>query len=114
MSDGPSRSGIGAGRSAFPSRAPQLGTALLHDQAREPSALARSLEAFPGVGPIARSMVAAHQRVAGVVEEVGVAEVEIVKLVAAGVEIGVDRPAIAHREGVSLDALDANAETKPL
>src|SRR5262245_19973656 len=94
--------------------APQLAAALLDAQGRQPPAGARAARALSAVRPVARSVMAAHQGVVVVVEEVGVAEVELERFVAAGVEVGVHDAPIADGEGCPLDPVDHDREAEAL
>ena len=55
-------------------------------------------------------MVAADQRVVGLVEEVRIAEIEGQRLVTAGVDVGMNAPPITHREGLTLHAVEHHHE----
>src|SRR5258706_9036932 len=90
--------------------APQGAIALLDGQGREAGAEAGAIEALAALRPVARAVMAADQGVIALVEEVGVAEVEGQRLVAAAVDVGVQSAAVAHREGVARDAFVDHGE----
>src|SRR5213593_1688040 len=103
------RTGASSESAHHPDR-PQFAAALLEREPGEAAARARPCQAFAGLGPVARAMMAAHQRVVAFVEEPRVAEIEWQQLVTADIEISVERAAIAHDKGVVLHALHHHGE----
>src|SRR5689334_16728653 len=70
----PGRPAAAAGSPHSP-QAPQRAVALLDRERGERTALAGTVHTGAALGSVARAVVAAHQRVAGLVEEMGVAEI---------------------------------------
>src|SRR5204863_8260354 len=81
-------------------QAPQLVAALLQLQRSETRPPAGPLDAEPGRGLIARPMMHADQRVARLVEEMRVAEVEHPPLVPAGIHEREQLAPMAHHERI--------------
>src|SRR5439155_10014395 len=105
---GPSRS---SGRPG-PRPDPDPAVPLLDLELGERGAHARAREALPGVGAVARAVLAAHQRVVLVVEEPGIAEIERKPEMPAGVEVGVEPALVAHHERLARHAVEGEREAE--
>src|SRR5436190_14949543 len=96
------------------SQAPQRALSFLHRQRGEPPAGTRAGQAFARFGMVARTVMAADERVVLLVEEARVAEVERQTLMPADVQVAVAAPAKAHRERLARHAVEEQLEPDAL